>query len=489
MTLDPRTPVLVGISQIEQRVDDPLAGDEPLQMMFAAAERAGEDAGSRELLSRADAVCVSRGRWHYANPARAVAERVGATGAQTALSPFGGHMVQSVLNRFAREISSGSRDVVLLTGAEHGRSLSRARKRKLRLPYSEAPGEPELAMGPDLDMVHEAEIARGVAQPVIMYPIFENALRFARGESIEEHLIRISELWARFSAIAVDNPHAWIREPRTAREIRTPSPSNRMIGFPYTKLMNSNDSVDQAAALLLCSVEAAQRAGVPIERWVFPLAGSDAHDHPKVSNRDSLHASPAMRIAGGRALELAGTSAGELDYVDLYSCFPSAVQVAAAELGLAEDRPLTVTGGMTFGGGPLNNYGMHGIARMTEVLRADPGKLGLCSGNGGFLSKHAFGVYSTQAPEAGFRHQNCQAEVDALPGRKVVTDHEGPALLESYSVRFGPDGPAVGHAAFLLDDGRRTWANTDDVDLATAMTQEEFCGRNAHLDGHGRFSV
>jgi acetyl-CoA C-acetyltransferase len=163
--------------------------------------------------------------------------------------------------------------------------------------------------------------------------------------------------------------------------------------------------------------------------------------------------------------------------------------VAAAELGLAEDRPLTVTGGMTFGGGPLNNYGMHAIARMSEVLRADPGKRGLCSGNGGFLSKHAFGIYSTEAPEAGFRHENCQAEVDALPSREVVLDFDGRARLESYSVRFGAEGPEVGHAAFLLEDGRRTWANTEDIDLATAMTREEFCGRDARLDGEGGFSL
>ena len=489
MQLDPRTPVLVGVSQIEQRVDDPLAGDEPLEMMFTAAQRAGEDAGSRELLARADAVCVMRGRWHYANPARAVAERIGAPRAQTALAPFGGHMVQSVLNRFAREISNGDREVVLLTGAEHGRSLSRARKQQIRLHYTEAPGEPDLEVGPQLDMLHEAEIARGIVQPTIMYPIFENALRYARGESIEQHRIRISKLWERFNAVAVGNSHAWIREPRSALEIRTPSASNRMIGFPYTKLMNSNDSVDQAAALLICSVEAARRAGVPRERWVFPCAGSDAHDHPKASNRDDLHSSPAIRIAGSRALELAGTSARAIDYVDLYSCFPSAVQVAAAALELAEERPLTVTGGMTFGGGPLNNYGMHGIARMTEVLRADPGKRGLCTGNGGFLSKHSFGVYSTEAPEAGFRHQNCQAEVDALPRREAVTDHDGRATLESYSVRFGSEGPERGHAAFLLDDGRRTWANTDDPDLAAAMTREEFCGRAARIDGHGSFSV
>jgi acetyl-CoA C-acetyltransferase len=398
-------------------------------------------------------------------------------------------MVQAALNRFAREIATGARDLVVMTGAEHGRSQARARKQHTKLSYSAAPGEPDLKIGPELEMVHEAEIARGVVPPLMMYPIFENALRHARGESIAEHRIRISELWARFNAVAVENPHAWIQKPLSAEEIRTPSSSNRMIGFPYTKLMNSNDSVDQAAALIVCSVEAARRAGIPRERWIFLHAGTDAHDRPMASHRDNLYSSPAIRIAGSRALELAGTSAEAVDHVDLYSCFPSAVQVAAAELGLSLERPLTVTGGMTFGGGPLNNYVMHSIARMAEVLRADPGSLGLCTGNGGFLAKHAFGVYSTEPPKQGFRYANPQSEVDALPGREVVTDYEGEATLESYTVRFGQEDPEVGHAAFLLPDGRRTWANTEDLDLATAMTREEFCGRPARIDGRGGFSV
>ena len=487
--LDSRSPVLVGLHQLSQRVDDPLEGDEPLEMMIRSAEGAADDAGSRRLLESADVVCVTRGRWHYDDPARVVAARIGATKAQSAIAPFGGNMVQSAVNRFAREIALGHRDVAVLAGAEHGRSLSRANKQGVRLGYSEASGQPDFQTAPDLPMVHEAEIARRVVQPVIMYAIFENAIRYARGESIEDHRERVSRIWAGFNAVAVDNPHAWIREPLHADEIATPSETNQMVGFPYPKLMNANDRVDQAAALILCSVEAAQRFGVPREKWLFLHAGTDAHDHLLVSNRIDLHSSPAIRLAGGRALELAGTSPEEIDRVDLYSCFPSAVQVAANELGLGEDRPLTVTGGLTFGGGPLNNYTMHGIARMGEVLREEPGSRGLCTANGGFLSKHAFGVYGTEPPEAGFRWESLQDRVDALPRREAVVDHEGDATLESYTVTYDTDGPERAHAAFLLADGRRTWANSEDRDLAADMTRKEFCGRAARIDGGGAFSV
>ncbi len=480
---DPRTPVIVGQAQLEQRAPDPGDAREPLDLMQAAVRAAAEDAGVPSLLARADSLRVIRGVWPYRNPARVLAERIGAPGAETVGTGYGGNMVQSTLNHAASAIFAGQRDVVVIAGAETGHSQARARAAGTRPAYADAPGEPDLVLGPDEPMSHLAELARGIRQPIQLYPVFENALRAARRESIPDHLVRISELWARFSAVAAANPHAWIRKAHTPEEVRTPGPANRMISFPYPKLMNSNSRVDQGAALLLCSLETARRAGIREDRLVYPWAGTDAHDHYFVSNRDDLHSSPAIRIAGRRVLELAGIAAADLDHVDLYSCFPSAVQVAAAELGLALERPLTVTGGLTFGGGPLNDYVLHSIARMVEVLRADPGSLGLVTANGGFLTKHAFGVYSTEPPPRAWRHEDLQAEVDCTPRREAAVEAEGAVAIESYTVMYDDSGPKVGHAACLLEDGRRTWANTTDADLLGAMTREEFCGRRARVTG------
>lgn len=489
MSTDERTPVIVGVGQVEQRVEDPREGREPLELMVDAVERAAKDAGSRELLRQADAVCVIRGVWRYENPAAVVAERIGAPRAETIGTPFGGNMVQSAVNHAALAIQAGERNVVVIAGAENGHSQARARKAGIRLPFTETPGTPDRMLGTEKPMVHDAERARELGMPIQFYPMFENAIRHARGESVEDHLTRISELWSRFNAVAVRNPHAWIRKPYTPEEIRTPSPANRMVGFPYPKLMNSNNAVDQGAALIVCSLAVARRAGVREDRFVFPWAGTDAHDHYYVSNRADLHSSPAIRLAGGRVLELAETLIDDVAHLDVYSCFPSAVQVAAAELGLAETRQLTVTGGLTFAGGPLNDYVLHAIATMVEVLRADPGARGLVTANGGYLTKHAFGVYSTEPPAAGFRHQDVQEEVDRLPRREVVADHEGPATIEAYTVMYGADGPEIGHAACLLPDGQRTWANTRDRDLLAAMTREEFCGRPVAIDGKGSFTA
>ncbi len=483
------TPVLVGIAQVLQRTDDHRAAKEPLALMIDAVHAAAEDAGSRKLLERAGSVRVIRGVWRYSDPARVVAEAIGAPNAQTGLTPFGGNCVQNVMNRTCLDIQAGAQDIVILTGGECGRSFQRAKRAGEPPVWSETPGQPDVVFGEDFAMVNEIEATRGIGDPTQVYPMFDNALRHARGWSIEEHLRQISTLWAGFSEVASRNPNAWIQTRKTAQEIATPGPDNRPVSHPYPMLMNSNSRVDMGAALILTSEATALALGVPREKFVYPYAGTDAHDHKFVTERDDLHSSPAIRIAGGRCLELAGVEAADLDHRDVYSCFPSAVQVAAQELGLGLDVPLTVTGGLTFGGGPLNNYVMHGIARMAEILRAQPGAKGLCTANGGLLTKHAFGVYSTEPPSHPFRHADTQAEVDALPRREGVLEHDGDVTIETYTVMYEGADPSIGYAACLLPDGRRTWGQVTDAGAAAEMTRSEFCGRKARLTRDGLLDV
>jgi acetyl-CoA C-acetyltransferase len=488
-TVDPRTPVIVGVGQLNQRVDEGAPALEPADLMAEAARRAAADAGTTALLSSIDSVrIVGLLSWRYRNPGLAVADRVGASPRHTAVTSMGGNSPQSLVNRTALEIQRGDLDVALIAGAEAWRTRTKFRGSDERPDWTvqgdDVP-EPE-GFGKDEPMTHPAEAARGVVMPVQVYPLFEQALRIAAGRSIDDHLVRISELWSRFSEVAARNPHAWIQKAFTPEQIRTASPDNRMVGLPYTKLMNSNNAVEQSAALLLCSAEKAEALGIPRDRWVFPHAGTDAHDHYFVSNRDDLHSSPAIRLAGRKAMELAGVGPGDLAHVDLYSCFPSAVQIGAAELGLDIERPLTVTGGLSFAGGPWNNYVTHSIATMAEVLRRDPGAIGLCSANGGFVTKHAFGIYSTEPPAEPFRHADLQDEVDALPSRDVAPDHDGEATIETWTVMHGRSGdPENGIAACLLPDGRRAWATTQDPDHLKTMVSDAIAGTKVTLSADG----
>ena len=479
------TPVLAGVAQLSQRIASPEAAREPLALMIEAASAAAENAEAPSLLAQANSICVIRGMWPYENPAAAIAEAVGNPHAETCISRWGGNSVQSALTTLALEIARGEKEVAIILGAECGATQARAARQGLDLRWSKAPGVPDRVFGEELRMRHRAEARRGLLQPIQIYPLFENAIRHARGEALEAHLRRISELWAGFSQVAAENPNAWMREPKSAEEIREPSAVNRPVSFPYPKFMNSNSNVDQAAALILVSVAAARRLGVPERQWVYPWAATEGHDTYAVSHRDNLHSSPGIRIAGRRCLELAGVDVQDLGAVDVYSCFPSAVQVAATELGLDANAPLTVTGGLTFGGGPLNNYSMHAIAQMAEVLRQRPDKPGLVTGNGGFLTKHAIGVYGMTPPPAGFRTAMPQAEIDATPTRELAEAFTGRVQVESYTAMYEGEAPTTGFFACRTDDGRRAWGVTEDAETLRAMVSEEFCGKAGRMDAQG----
>jgi acetyl-CoA C-acetyltransferase len=492
--VDPRTPVLIGAGQFSNRVDQGAEPVEPAELIAEALRRAADDTGvGMAAVAGADTIhAVRLISWKYRDVARLVAEKLGASPRDTSASTMSGNSPQTLTNQSCLAIQAGEADLVLIGGAEAWRTATAFRAAGEKPDWTvQGDDVPEArASMQDLPMSAPAEQARGIFMPVQVYPMFEQAYRLRVGRSIAEHTVAMSELWSRFSEVAATNPHAWIQQAYTPEEIRTPTPDNRMIGLPYTKRMNSNNAVEQGAAFILCSAERAIALGVPRDRWVFPHCGTDAHDHVFISERDELGASPAMRLAGRAALELAGVGVHELGPIDLYSCFPSAVEISAHELGLDLTRPLTVTGGLSFAGGPWNNYVSHSIATMSTRLREEPGAIGLVSGNGGYITKHAFGIYSTEPPAEGFRHRDLQAEVDALPSRGVCEDPDGPAAVETWTVMHDRDGnPETGILAALLPDGRRAWGTTQDADVVTAMATEELAGRKATLRPDGTFDL
>jgi acetyl-CoA C-acetyltransferase len=316
----------------------------------------------------------------------------------------------------------------------------------------------------------DAENAAGLIAPIFFYPLLEHALRGDAGRSRDEHLRHISELWAGFSQVAAGNEHAWTREPVNAEEIARESDGNRKVSDPYRKLHNSHIGVDMGAALLLCSAEVAE--SVPRDRWVFPWAGAHGDDHWFVSSRPDLHRSPAIRLAGEALREHTGVEA--YDHVDLYSCFPSAVQIAARELGLRVERPLTVTGGLTFAGGPGNNYSTHGIATLAQRLRAEPEAFGLATALGWYVTKHALGVYSCREPEQAYRAYEVRDDGPELE----VFSGDGEGTVEAYTALYERDGsPGMGILAVRVGDKRAVVKSHDPEVLAELVDGEDPLGR------------
>ncbi len=491
MTLDPRTPVIVGVAQVKQQPTDLTTTVEPLDLMAQAMESAQRDAGNGSLLNTIDQLAVVQGAWSYSDPARLLAERFGSASTRTLLSGVGGQTPQALVNLLSRRIEAGEADVAVIVGAETIWSRRRRKRAGLDVPKTEQKDiEPDERAGADVEMSTSFEIERGLANPINFYPVFESAIRASRHESIEDHRSRISQLWAGFNQVAVGNEQAWNRTALSPSEIRNASPSNRMVGFPYTKAMNSNWDLDQGAAIVLCSAERAEALGIDRDRWIFPWAGAEAHDTYAVSNRRDLHSSPAIEEAGKALFAMADVGVDDLDHLDLYSCFPSAVQVAADALGLDQSRRLTLTGGLTFAGGPLNNYVSHSIASMASTLRAEPDQsLGLVTANGGYLTKHALGLYSNRPPEASFRFADVQETVDAVEGVECDETYHGNVSIEAYTVMHDREGPEVGLCALRTPTNQRTWGRVEERETLESMMSDEAIGSSGVLLENGRLEL
>ncbi len=485
-SIDPRTPVLVGVGQHLNR-DQP--GLEPVELMAEAVRLAVEDSGVPGAATAVDTVAVvPTFSWRYRDPGRLVAERIGARGARTWYATVGGNTPQLLVNRMASAIREGSVDLGVVCGGEASRSRRAAKAAGEDYTWTRQ-GEDVTADWLDetpFVMSHPAEVAKGIVMPTQVYPLFETALWHDSGRTLDEHLLHVGELWAGFSRVAAKNPYAWRQEEYTAAEITTPAPDNRLVGFPYTKRMVSNPDVDMAAAMVMCSYGRARELGVAADRIVFLHSGTDGVDR-SVSERPDHVSSAAIRVAGARALELAGVTVDEVEHLDVYSCFPSAVQVAVRELGVPEGRQLTVYGGLSFAGGPWNNPVGHAIASMVEVLRADPGSRGLVTANGGHIDKHSFGVYSTEPPAEGFRWEKPQDRIDATTDPVTVeADHVGSATVESWTVMHDRDGvPERAHASCRTPSGGRTWAVSDDADVMAWLMGDDRGGVEVTLGEGG----
>jgi acetyl-CoA C-acetyltransferase len=380
MRFDPNTPVVVGVGQVTNLPHSEGEGSladrpEPIGLMIEAVEAAIEDCdgvaaggaapAGRALTGRAESLRVANPlSWHYANPGDLVAEALGIEPAQVMVTTTGGNNPQRMVNATALAIGRGELDVAVLVGADCVYTQAAARRHPDRpvLPWTVQPADtgPALTFGTDRRGSTDAEEERGLDLPIHTFPLFENALRAEAGRSLEGHRLHIGSLWSRFSEVAAGNPHAWLREARTADEVATASAANRMIDYPYTKLLTANMQVDQGAAVILCSASAAEAAGVPRDRWIFPLAGADTEDHWFLSHRADFHSSPAIRLGGSSALSLAGVTIDQVAHLDLYSCFPSAVQIAAAEgepAGHRQGPGRIVVGQAELGGGDLHGRG------------------------------------------------------------------------------------------------------------------------------------
>ncbi|WP_375412021.1 acetyl-CoA acetyltransferase [uncultured Bradyrhizobium sp.] len=464
-----RIPVIVGVGEIADHPLELTAGLEPLVLLEAAVKRAGDDAGA-PLLGEIDSLdVVNFLSWRYRDPERQLAARLGIKPSHCYYGPVGGESPIRYLHEAAQRIALGETKVAMVCGAEAQSTATKAERAKVTLPWTPfAHDVPEPKRGAAFQK--PMAVALGVFRPITVYPLYEAATTAHWGQTPREALAESGELWSRFSAVAADNPQSWMKRAVSADTILTASPDNRLIAWPYTKLMVANPAVNMGGAVLMTSLARARAAGIAEDRLVYVHGGACAEEPRDYLIRDQFYESHAQNAVLGAVLGMVGGDGRAFDAVELYSCFPVVPKMARRTLGLGADVQPTVTGGLTFHGAPLNTYMTHAACAMVRKLRGGA-KLGLLYGQGGFVTKHHALVLSRQAPQQILAQDtSVQAEADRRRGEvpEFVTEADGKGTVESFTVIYGRHGD-VEHGVVMLRtaDNARALARVPARDAAT----------------------
>ena len=503
-----RTPVIVGVGEASERIDAPdYAARSPAELAALASRAALDDAGARSPLGpHIDLIAAIR-QFEVSTPnarppfgaadnfPRAIARRIGADPARAVLEPTGGQGPQHLVNELSQQIATGEVGLALITGSEAISTVRHLAAQGETRDWSEAVGGQLEDRGYGVSGLLSGELIRhGAVTPIQVYAMFENARRARLGLDRDAYRLAMGRLFAPFTEVAADNPHAMSREVYTPEALATITASNRLTSDPFPRRMVARDQANQGAAVLITSVERARELGIPDDRLVYLHGGADAKERT-VMERADLARSPASVLAARQALALAGLEVGQIDLFDFYSCFPIAVfnMLEGLDIPLDDPRAFTVTGGLPFFGGAGNNYSMHAIASMIRALRQRPGAFGFVGANGGFLSKYSVGVYSTRPSKwRGFDSHALQAEIDAWPAPPLSPPASGAGTVQTYTIDYAGKAPR-GLVVGAVHGGARFVAMTDpeDAHVVQAMIDHEPLGARVSLqaDDAGRTFV
>jgi acetyl-CoA C-acetyltransferase len=459
-------PVLVGVGQVTDQWDGTAGAagaPSPKSLCVSASEIALNDAGISA--SEIDTIAVVRifedsvpgdrhPHGHNTNLPGTIARDIGAKPERAIYAAVGGQSPQQLANEMAARIHDGEIECALITGSEANKASKAARKHQVDIDWSDGDDLPIEDRGMGELLLNRNEIKHGIIAPAYFYALFENAMAAREGQTRTERRHAMSALFAKFAAVAAKHPHAQFDTSTfDADFLATPSKANYPFADPFLKWHIAQDAVNQGGALVMMSEDKAEALGIPTEKRIYLLGGGEASDD-YISERPKMDGSWAMKVAIDRALSQAGKTADDIGAFDLYSCFPCAVFSSMAELGIdhiTETRPLTVTGGLPFFGGPGNNYSMHGLVSMTEWLRAHPGDSGLVLANGGWMTKEAVGVWSSERPDTF-----SPVEPYAKPSETVpITSDVSAGTIETYTVTYGRDGPMSGIIFARTPSGER----------------------------------
>jgi acetyl-CoA C-acetyltransferase len=466
---DDRIAVIVGIGEITDRPAHLKSGLEPLALLEQALKRAEQDSGGKLLSEIQSLDIVNFLSWRYRDPEIQLSNRLGIKPTHAYYGPVGGESPIRYLHEAAQRIARGECSVAAVCGAEAQSTATKAGRAGVDLPWTPfADDVPEPKRGAAFQKPMAVKL--GVFRPVTVYPFYEAATSAHWGQTPRQAMAESGQLWSTYSKVASQNPNAWLKRRFTSDEITKPTADNRLIAWPYTKLMVANPTVNMGAAVLITSLAKAREAGIAEDRLVHVWGGASAEEPRDYLIRDQFFESHPQNAVLKAVMDLVGGDGRAFDAIELYSCFPCVPKMARRTLGLGEDVQPTVTGGLTFFGAPLNTYMTHAACAMVRKLRSGA-KLGLLYGQGGFVTKHHGLVLSRQAPQHALAQDtSVQAEADRhrRPVPEFVTEAAGQGAVESFTAIYGRNGE-VEHGVVMLrtSDNARALARVPARDGAT----------------------
>lgn len=474
--------IIVGTSQLTQdkKTNTPL---DPLSLIIETSKKAIKDtnANSSKLVTAIDSVYMTNIRsWSYEDAPGELSQALGINPKKKIYLPDGGNTPQMLVNRASKALFTGNANAILIAGGETFYTAYKSIKIK-----HWPPSKPPKYMEGDLwDGINEFENSYGIKNPPLAYALFETALRYKMGKSIDEHNLSMGKLFEKFSYIASQNPISWIKESYTADEIAKPTVFNRIINHPYTKRMCANMFVDQSAVVIIMTVRTARKLDINKSQWVYVMGGSDFQNIYEITRRPALHDSPAAREGSKSALKQAGLDIKDINVFDIYSCFPSIVQIICNEIGISthDHRDLTLTGGLPFFGGPWSNYSMHAIVSAVQAIRKNPTQKIMVIANGGYNNKQSFGIYGKSPPKIPWDEINDDDAQDLIFSQSLeppLMEAKGTLIIEGYTLVYNRKGePYRGIVIGKLENGRRTLAQINSkTPILQKLSEEELVGK------------
>ncbi|MBU6329693.1 MAG: acetyl-CoA synthetase [Acidobacteria bacterium] len=461
---------------------------EPLLMWEEVTRQAIADIGTtHDVIAELDHLGVVHTQsWDYDDPAARLAERLGAHPCSGTYSILAGTSPQRLLNEAAAAMVRGEISAAVVVGAEAQATVRRATAAGETLDWSHPHPSPARVTDLLSEWYLPTELRHGVLPAWLTFALLSQARWAARGGRAEDRRAMYEQM-SRLSAVAGASEHAWYRTEHSAERLATADAANRMIATPFTKLTTAFPYVDMAAANVLVTDEVADRWGVPADRRVHLRGWGFARDASHIAARTDLTSSPAMRVAMGSATSMAGVELEEIDLFDFYSCFGTAVQFARDAAGLADDdpRPVSLTGGLPYHGGPGSNYMSHSISALVERLRAGDGRLGMVTGIGMHMTKHVAGIWSIDPGERPLSDSTAPLETvlpEAPDAFAVLDAVVGPVVVDAASAVHDASGAATSVTAICTTvEGARCYARSEDPEVIEAVVEGRWVGLAASV--------